>query len=66
MFKKVLFTTILCPLGIIAGVLNLLLTLMFVLLKPIYAAFGFKGMYNECLEDIVDQWDELKDTLEFD
>lgn len=66
MFKKVLFTTVLCPLDIIAGVLSLLLTLMFVLLKPIYAAFGFKEMYNECLEDIVDQWDELKYTLEFD
>ena len=66
MFKKVLFTIILWPLDIVAGAFGLLLALMFVLLKPIYAAFGFKEMYNECLGGMVYAWDKLKDACKFD
>ena len=66
MFKKVLYWIVSLPLGIVAGVSSLLMALMFVLDKPVRHIFGMQDDYNEGLDDLIDTFDELAETLKFD
>ena len=66
MFKKVLYGIVSLPLSIVAGVSCALMTLMFVLDKPVQHIFGMKDEYNEGLDNLIDTFEELADALKFD
>ena len=66
MFKKVLYGIVSLPLSIVAGVSSALMTLMFVLDKPLRHIFGMQDDYNEGLDDLIDTFEELAETLKFD
>ena len=66
MFKIVLYRIVTWPLSIVSFVSGFLLALMVILDRPICAAFGMKEEYNNGFNDLIDQWDELKDSLKFD
>ena len=65
MFKKVLYGVVSLPLSIVACVSSFLMALMFVLDKPIRAAFGMKEEYNDGLDDLIDTFEELTEILKF-
>lgn len=66
MFKKVLYVIVSLPLSIVSVISSFLTALMFVLDKPIRAAFGMKEEYNNGLDDLIDTFEELTDALKFD
>ena len=66
MFKKVLYGIVSLPLSIVAGVSSALMALMFVLDKPVRHIFGMQDEYNNGLDDLIDTFDELTETLKFD
>ena len=66
MFKKVLYGIVSLPLSIVAGVSSALMALMFVLDKPLRHIFGMQDDYNEGLDDLIDTFEEIMETLKFD
>ena len=66
MLKKVLYWIVSLPLSIVSFVSSFLTALMIVLDKPIRAAFGMKEEYNNGLNNLIDTFDELAETLKFD
>lgn len=65
MFKKVLYGIVSLPLSIVGGVSSGLMTLTFVLDKPVRHIFGMQDEYNEWLDDLIDTFEELTEALKF-